>query len=252
MNTKQRWELLAPEYIEALRKKGKGDYLRYRLLTPHLMRILGPLKGRAVLDIGCGDGHLARRMALKGARVWAFDWMEPLIARGLEEERRRALGITYTVADASERFPFPPIFNLVVANMVLKDMRRIQTTVGEVYRVLCHGGRFVLSILHPCFSMNVSQWQARRTITGKSRKVTFEIEAPYTSCLSFLKTVSGSRAEIVHFHRPLSYYVQLLRKSGFLFSGLWEPVLRPGSHCPDRYYYATLIPPFLIMEGEKP
>jgi len=83
MNTKRRWESLAPEYIRALQEKEKGDYLRYRLLTPNLVKVIGELRGLKVLDVGCGDGYLARHVARKGAQVWAFDWIEGLIARGL-------------------------------------------------------------------------------------------------------------------------------------------------------------------------
>jgi SAM-dependent methyltransferase len=252
MNTKQRWIMLAPEYLESILGKERGDYLRNKLLTPHMMRILGPLDGLKVLDVGCGEGYLARRMARKGARVWAFDWMDKLISHARQEEQRGRLGITYAVADASRRFPCPPAFNVVVANMVLKDMPRIHTAVSEAYRVLRKGGRFILSILHPCFSMNSSQWRARKSIRKGRRRVSYELEAPYTSRQEFLKTVSGSRAEIVHFHRPISYYVFLLRRHGFLVSGLWEPVLKPDAPCPAKYDYAVFLPPFLLMEGTKP
>jgi 2-polyprenyl-3-methyl-5-hydroxy-6-metoxy-1,4-benzoquinol methylase len=252
MNTRQRWIRLAPEYLEAILRKEKGDYLRNKLLTPHLMRILGPLDGLRVLDVGCGEGYLARRMARKGARVWAFDWMDILISHAREEEQRSRLGIKYAVADASRRFPCPSAIHLVVANMVLKDMPRIQTTVSEAHRVLRRGGRFVLTVLHPCFCMSSSQWQARKSIRKKHPKVSFELEAPYTTRKEFLKTVSGSRTQIVHFHRPLSTYVSLLRRNGFLVSGLWEPVLGPNTSCPAKYEYAAFLPPFLLMEGTKP
>ncbi|MGW8321831.1 MAG: class I SAM-dependent methyltransferase, partial [Thermodesulfobacteriota bacterium] len=196
MNTRQRWIRLAPEYLELILGKEREDYLRNRLLTPHLMRIFGPLDGLKVLDVGCGEGDLARRMARRGARVWAFDWMDILISYAREEEQRSRLGIKYAVADASRRFPCPSALHLVVANMVLKDMPRIQTTVSEAHRVLRKGGRFVLSVLHPCFCMSSSQWQARKSIRKKRPKVSFEIEAPYTTRKEFLKTVAGSRAEI--------------------------------------------------------
>jgi SAM-dependent methyltransferase len=251
MKTKQRWVRLAPEYLNAIRRKERGDFLRNKLLTPHLMQVLGPLEGLRVLDVGCGEGYLARRMARRGARVWAFDWMEILISHARREEQKRSLGIRYTVADASRPFPYPSVFHLVVASMVLKDMPKVETTVSEAYRVLRKGGRFVLTVLHPCFCMNASQWQARKSIRKGQRTVSFELEAPYTARGEYLKTVSGSDAEIVHFHRPISYYVALLRRNGFLLSGLWEPVFKPGKPCPENYEYAVFLPPFLLMEGTK-
>ncbi|MEW6443144.1 MAG: class I SAM-dependent methyltransferase [bacterium] len=252
-SARERWQRLAPEYLEALGKKEKGDFLRFRLLTPRLMGILGPLEGRRVLDVGCGDGYLARRMARKGASVRAFDWVEALIAYAAAREKKEGLGILYRVADASRAFSYgSETFDLVVCSMVLKDMPRIRTTVAEISRVARKGGRFVLTVLHPCFCMNASQWEARKALVREgARSLSFRVESPYPAVRGFAKTVSGSRAEILHFHRPVSYYARLLRRHGFLISGIWEPVLRAGPSVPARYNYATLLPPFLLMEGLK-
>ena len=252
VRTRERWKRLAPEYLEALRRQERGDFLRYRLLTPRLMGILGPLTGLKILDVGCGDGTLARKMARKGASVQAFDWMETLMAYALERERKEGLGIRYALADASRTFPYPSSrFDLVVCNMVLKDMPRIRTTVAEISRVLRKGGRFVLSVLHPCFYMNASQWKSRKAIAPGTPRMSFALERPYSGPSFFPKTVAGSRSEILHFHRPISDYFRLLREMGFLVSGLWEPVLKAGPSIPPRYAYATFLPPFLLVEALK-
>jgi len=148
--TRERWKRLAPEYLETLRSGERGDFLRRRLLTPRLMGILGRLEGLKVLDVGCGEGSLARKMARRGASVRAFDWMEALIAYALDREGKQGHGIRYAAADTSRAFPSPSrAFDLAVCNMVLKDMPGIRTTVAEISRVLRKQGRFVRTVLHP-------------------------------------------------------------------------------------------------------
>lgn len=72
-------------------------------ILPHLLAVLGDVRGRAVLDAGCGEGYLSRILAARGARVTGAD----LGPRLVERARQRDPGgpTEYLVADLSEPQP---------------------------------------------------------------------------------------------------------------------------------------------------
>ena len=56
-----------------------GNMFHRRLIEPTALRLLDLRAGEAVLDIGCGNGALARRLAAQGACVVAFDFSAEMI-----------------------------------------------------------------------------------------------------------------------------------------------------------------------------
>ena len=52
---------------ELLENFGDGDFARIHLLNPSILKLLGDVKGRKILDAGCGQGYLCRILARKGA-----------------------------------------------------------------------------------------------------------------------------------------------------------------------------------------
>src|SRR5688572_27664751 len=63
---------------------GDGNEFQTLLIEPATERLLRPQPGDTILDIACGAGRFARRMAELGARVLAFDQSERFIARARE------------------------------------------------------------------------------------------------------------------------------------------------------------------------
>jgi len=51
------------------RSFGERDPNRRDLLDPIILEVLGNIKGKQILDAGCGDGYLSRKLARRGASV---------------------------------------------------------------------------------------------------------------------------------------------------------------------------------------
>ncbi|MDQ3855756.1 MAG: class I SAM-dependent methyltransferase, partial [Chloroflexota bacterium] len=128
-----------------------GDYYNRHVILPALLKVLGDVRGRAVLDLGCGNGVSSRVLAREGARVTGVDVSPSLIARARERESLSPLGIAYQVGDAGDLTGLSlGSYAAVTANMVLMDMEDGAGLLKEAGRLLETGGRFVASLLHPC------------------------------------------------------------------------------------------------------
>jgi ubiquinone/menaquinone biosynthesis C-methylase UbiE len=103
---------------------------------------LGTVKGFHLLEMASGTGHLAKRLADKGARVAAVDFAPEMI----QIARRRFPAINFVEADC-ERLPFESeSFDAVVSCFGALHFARPDKVFGEAYRVLKPGGRFVFTI----------------------------------------------------------------------------------------------------------
>jgi ubiquinone/menaquinone biosynthesis C-methylase UbiE len=92
---------------------------------------------RRALEVGCGRGEFAQRLAGAGVDVVAVDQSERMV------ELTRARGIDARVADV-QALPFSNgEFDVVVANFMLYHVPDVDRALAELVRVLRPGGRLV-------------------------------------------------------------------------------------------------------------
>jgi SAM-dependent methyltransferase len=117
----------------------KGD--RGRLWAPVWKSM--DLRGAAVLDFGCGDGHFSLRLASRGARVTGVDISPNLIERARAACKRMEMNGSapqFAVADA-QRTPFrDESFDYVVGNGALHHLD-LEKAYAEIARLLRPGGK---------------------------------------------------------------------------------------------------------------
>ena len=118
-----------------------------------LLDLVEPDPGPRVLDVACGHGPVARALARRGAEVIGVDISSELLARARSWADGVHAGIEYVVGDATDPTLLEgDVFNLIVCNFGLSDIDDLDQACATVARVLVAGGRFVFSILHPCFA----------------------------------------------------------------------------------------------------
>lgn len=126
-----------------------------------LLELIGDVRGRTVLDVGCGDGELATALWERGARVSGIDASAAMIAAAGRRAERQGAKITFAVGTAG-RLPFAPAtFDRVVAVTVLCFVDDTASALGEISRVLRPSGRLVIGELG-----RVSLWAAERRLRG--------------------------------------------------------------------------------------
>jgi SAM-dependent methyltransferase len=101
-----------------------------------LITLLAPIPGDKVMDLGCGDGFLAGKVAAMGCDVTGVDASEAQV--GATEKR----GIRAVVGDG-ESLGFLDEFDSVLSNAALHWMLRPEKVIANVWRNLKPGGIFV-------------------------------------------------------------------------------------------------------------
>jgi SAM-dependent methyltransferase len=231
-----------------------GDLWHRTLIDPGLFRLLGPLApGSRVLDVGCGNGYLARRLARSGSVVVGVDASAELIAAARASEEREPLGVLYHLTDAAHA---PMLadgsFDVAVSNMALIDIEGAEGAIAEVGRVLRPGGRFVFTISHPCFDVDTrSAWVVEasyRQPPAVFRKVT-GYRTPHAE--EYRWPLGAERQAVtVGYHRPLAWYLHALRRAGLVVVDVDEPSPTEGFDSPQRAWIEE-IPLHLVVEARR-
>ena len=123
---------------------------------PVVLDELGPLAGAHVLDLGCGEGYVARLVAESGAAsVFGIDVSGEMVHHARNATPKSSpCPMEFAVGDASTFAAFPrDTFDRVMAVFLFNYLTRAQMT--DVMRAargrLSPGGRFVFTVPHPCF-----------------------------------------------------------------------------------------------------
>lgn len=99
----------------------------------NLLDLVAKLAPQTVLEVGCGEGEVASRLAVTHplARIVALDVDHPVV----EEAQRRHPGLAVLTASA-DRLPFPDdSFDLVVLSEVLEHLDDPDAALAEAARV---------------------------------------------------------------------------------------------------------------------
>ncbi|MCC2670364.1 MAG: novO [Armatimonadetes bacterium] len=136
------YDLIAEEY-----RRAKQHPWRMHVEHFTMFELLGDLRGKAVLDLACGEGFFTRFIRQRGAHtVVGVDISPGMIELARQEELRRPLGIEYRVQDAQRLDEFEGQFDLVTAGYLLNYARTREELRGMcevISRSLRPGGRFV-------------------------------------------------------------------------------------------------------------
>jgi len=101
-----------------------------------VVELLAPKAGERILDLGCGDGVLTKRLADLGCEIVAVD------SSAAQVDAARKLGLDARVM-SGEDLPFDSEFDAVFSNAVLHWIKRADPMIASVCRALKPGGRFV-------------------------------------------------------------------------------------------------------------
>ncbi|MEP6527906.1 MAG: class I SAM-dependent methyltransferase [Nocardioidaceae bacterium] len=215
-----------------------GGFEKRHLLNPAVLRMLGDVAGKRVLDAGSGQGYFSRMLAERGARVVSLEPAESLFQFSVEREAELSQGIDLIQADLTT-VDLPAEFDAVVANMVFLAIPRWKRALRATISALRPGGQLIFSIDHPCFEGIGQNWRSDHSI-----EVT-----------DYLTEYAMPRRHATDFHRPLQTYLNAVTNNGGTITEIAEPRLDPSlvgaPDAPDGAEALTHIPNFLIVSARR-
>ena len=225
------WEAEAENWLLWARTPGHDAYWLFRdAFFDEVVRSAG----RRTLELGCGEGRVARDLAERGHRVVGLEPSATLARYAATADPGGAY-----VRGTAEALPFDDCsFDLVVAYNSLMDVEDMNAAVREVARVLQPGGRLCACVTHPLSD------------AGKfDDQDVFRIEGSYLEKRRFEGRFERNGL-VMNFRGwcfPLEDYSLALEAAGFVLEMLREPV--PAGDWPDRW---RRVPMFLQFRALKP
>jgi SAM-dependent methyltransferase len=182
------------------------------------LNVLGDVRGKDVLELGCGAARWSMKLAKAGARCVGLDNS----ARQLEHARRLMVeaGVDFPLVHASaEAIPLPDAsFDVVFCDHGAMSFADPRPTVPEVARLLRPDGLFAFSAESP---LHFICWDdATDAVTEQLRSNYFE-------------RTSADDGESICFSLPYGEWVALFRRNGFVIEDLIE--LRPPIDAESTY-----------------
>jgi SAM-dependent methyltransferase len=187
-----------------------------------LVAVMGDVRGQRVLDLGCGQGRIARHLiALDATAVVAVELSSEMLARAAETP-----GIEYVQADASTVDWWDGVpFDGAISSMALMDIDDLPGAARTAATTVRSGGWFAWSINHPAFpgiEHVRSNWP-----TGGSY---FDEGLWFTDGTGVRGTVGAN-------HRTLATYFNTLTDAGFTLERVAEPPWRLSADHPALPFF---------------
>lgn len=229
----QNYEQFADRYAQSAPTKPHNAYYE----RPSTLSLLPDVKGKRVLDAGCGPGIYAEWLLEHGAQVVAVDVTPAFVIITRQRVGDRA---TVLQADLAQPLSFAEdaSFDVVVSPLVLDYIRDWGAVFGEFHRVLKAGGVLVFSCGHPIADMEYSP-----------SKDYFALEMVAMEWRGF-----GEPHPVVRsYRRSLQDIFNPLVGAGLRLDKLVEPQPTPDYAAVDPDGYAELMrqPGFLCVRAVK-
>ncbi len=199
-----------------------GPYNTY-YERPATISLIGAVKGRRVLEVGCGAGILTAWLVdQQAAAVTGFDVSDQMVALAGNTLGGKA---RLLVADLGQPLSFAAdhSFDLVVASLVLHYVKDWQHVFREFHRVLAPAGVVVFSTHHPSMDSAHSpdDYFAIKQVSERWHK-------------------GSADFDVTFYRRPLTAMTHAIAAGGFVIEQLVEPIASPELHDRDPAVYEQI------------
>ena len=213
---------------------------------PALFSMLPCLKGKKIIDLGCGYGENCKAFADMGAeQIVGIDISKKMLA--IARKEHHAANIEYRNMPMEDLRFDGWEFDVAVSSLAIHYVRDFEEIAKNVYSILAEGGLFIFSQEHPLTTAPISgaQW-----VTDADGNLDHYRLTDYAR--SGKRSVSWLVDGVIKYHRTFSDLLNALITAGFIIEETREPV--PTWETVNRLpHYAKDLhkPNFLIIKAKK-
>ncbi len=220
---KTSWGSVSTWYDSHL-EKDKDTY-HEKVILPNLIRMLGEIKGKHVLDLACGQGYFSRAMRAQSATVVGVDISKELIALAQQKNKDDKHKIDFFASSADDLFMIKDKSqDIVVCVLAIQNIEKLNDTIRECARVIKPHGKLYLVMNHPAFRIpQASDWGFDEENNIQYRRMDQYLSEAKIK-IDMTPGEKTFKKYTISFHRPLQVYVKALSKNNFMISRLeeWE------------------------------
>jgi ubiquinone/menaquinone biosynthesis C-methylase UbiE len=210
------WEPVSTWYDKKLGTG--GDWTHTNIVIPKTLELLSLTPQSTLLDLGCGQGILARSIP-QSIPYTGIDIAPSLVAFAQKRDTNKKH--RYFVGDITKDLPVSASFTHAACILTLDNIKNPGDAIHQIYTHLQIGGVFVFVVNHPCFRIpRQSGWGI-----DASNKIQYRKINRYLSPLEIPIAMHPSKSKTPvtwTYHYPISMYSRWLKESGFCINSIEE------------------------------
>lgn len=217
MLAKKGWNIISRSYQEETRIS--LDDVHYGPVSPGEteLKLLGDVKSKDILEIGCGGGQNAIVLSKWGAKSVGLDISEEQIKHARKLAEKEGLKIPFHIGNMEDLSVFQDErFDVVLSSCAIGYVENLKRTFQEVFRILRKNGLFVFCVVHPIANRGRAVRYGKRRYWGignyfdRRRRI-------------WTWKVQGKVAKFYGYHRTMQDYFNLIVTAGFVVEKILEP-----------------------------
>ena len=245
MKKETAWKQVGEWYDGIVSKE--GHLYHQTIIFPKLKEWYAFKKEDAILDLGCGQGVLARQLP-KGTYYLGIDLAKPLI-----EKAKTYSSHTFLLGDVTkylslERNDFTHVFMI----LSLQNIERGDRAIRMGAKHLKKGGKMVVVLNHPCFRIpRQSSWGIDEEKKWQYRRVD-RYYTPLEIPIDIHPSQGKGSKQTLSYHHPLSTYIEWMVQNGLSITRLEEWLSQKsstGKWAKRENQARAEFPLFLALEG---
>ncbi len=243
--SKEKYELIAEHYHRfRTETHPEGWFFNELLEMPATLEVIGNIKGKKVLDFGCGSGIYLKILKKQCAEIKGFDISNNMlkIARADNPELDLRKGSAYKI-------PFDEKFDIVFASLVVSYLNDWNRMFKQIKKVLKKGGYFIFSIKNPVIEVTTKT----NNRFAREFKNYFNEKKGYISWENVLTGYSSKEKGMPFYHKKYETMIKTIVKNSFEIVDYKDayPDKKAKKLFPEYYSRFTKIPYFCVWKVKK-
>lgn len=204
---------------DELRFKNKGRNANDLIEIPNFRKMMPDVKGKTILDLGCGYGENDKYFLEQGAKyVCGIDISEHMIK--IANKENKDSNIDFKVLSMEDLSPIESKFDIVMSSLAFHYIKDFNKLIMDINTLFKPGGILIFSQEHPfttCVKYTKSLTKGHTIIDGKYYGVFSDYNRPG------IRTKDWFGQQVIKYHRNFSEILNTLIKNGFNILELEEP-----------------------------